>query len=387
MKSFTKDMVLSLFLCIVFALITTPAESRESVSMKKVAIIGFVNIEQSKDVQYIEASITDAIRKSLESSYAFKNFPEAKIKEISETNYFLHEDFHFQSIALNLGLLAKQDLVVTGSYRVVKKKKTMMLYTDVLIIDIGRKKVRSRLTMEDPADDRIGKAIDAIAARINNELADILPDREEWQRKHKSDKVEEETGAGIITEDRKSSIINRYPILRLGYIPWTFTGIMERYDTKVNACMDLFLFRHRYSESTGLDFLIRVKFINESISNTERIQKIGTIGSNFGARIITGTYFAGIQWQPYGILAYQFIPFVREDETNSQAIGGKAYNHIVHGFMIGTGVEFGLLSYFGLFIEMNYGYAPFKSKITGKDYNSDGLNIIVGVTFRVGDLM
>ena len=156
-------------------------------TLKKFLILDFKNIEADPNFQYLEASITDAVRDKLKEQFAFKDMSRDDILKFSSENMLSPEDFHTQSVAFQLGLLLKQDIVINGSFKFKKGQIT----TSVKIFDIGQKKVLKEIQMTGPASGEIFQTIDKIAARIADETKSILPNKDEWQRSGAKEDVAE----------------------------------------------------------------------------------------------------------------------------------------------------------------------------------------------------
>lgn len=89
-----------------------------SAGLKKVLVLDFVNIEQKPDFKYLEDSITDAVKNELARLFAFKETPRYVWEDVARANYLYRNDWNTKSVAMNLGLLSKQDVVIAGGYRV-----------------------------------------------------------------------------------------------------------------------------------------------------------------------------------------------------------------------------------------------------------------------------
>lgn len=153
--------------------------------LKKVAILDFINIEQNASFQYLEISITEAVRNKLAEIYLFVPLSQKKINEIAETNYIFRNDFYTKSVAMHMGIISMQDVVIVGEFRVLNEKSNdITIITDVRIISVSKKKVISEFSVKGPADDRLWDTIDIIATRISKELVNVLPNKDTANQKN-----------------------------------------------------------------------------------------------------------------------------------------------------------------------------------------------------------
>lgn len=170
------------------------AVSLESAELKKVLIMDIINIEKNSNYQYLEVSITDAVAQSLKEKFAFKEAEKKQLENLAEENYFYRDDFYTKSIAMNTGLLSKQDVVISGGFKIIssekakssalkKEKGTEIIATKICILDIAKKKVIAEFVEEGPADSRIFESVEKIAVRISQEAKAVLPSREDWEKK------------------------------------------------------------------------------------------------------------------------------------------------------------------------------------------------------------
>ncbi len=149
---------------------------------KKVLILDFLNSENLPEYKYLEASITEAVQASLKKRFVFEETPRASWQALAEKNYMYKEDNFTKSVTMNLGLLAKQDVVIAGKFRIDKSTEPATVITEVRIVDVaGRKQVAS-FTENGPAGSGIFNTINKIAQRIALESKSVLPSPEEWAR-------------------------------------------------------------------------------------------------------------------------------------------------------------------------------------------------------------
>ena len=152
--------------------------------LKRVAILPFINIEKSSNYNYLETTITTEVKKKLEKNFAFKTLSETLIKKVAAKNFIFHNDLHTKTAAMNIGLLAKQDIVIAGGYKIKRdaKLKKEFIETNVFICDISKKKCISEFVIKGPADNRIFTTIQSIANKITKESVEILPNKAEWKK-------------------------------------------------------------------------------------------------------------------------------------------------------------------------------------------------------------
>ncbi len=152
--------------------------------LKKVLILDFINIDKKENYQYLEDSITESVTTLLKEKFAFKEMRKSKLNEIRKANYIYRDDYHTKSVSMNLGLLGKQDVVISGGYRIeTDKNRKAVIVTDVRIYDISKKNILTEFSMNGPADNRIFNSINEISKRIEKEVRPILPNKKDWEKK------------------------------------------------------------------------------------------------------------------------------------------------------------------------------------------------------------
>lgn len=150
--------------------------------LKKVLVLDFKNILKKKELDYLESSITDAVRNKLKEKFAFQETPRENWQEIAKENFILEEDLYTYSAAINVGFAARQDIVIFGGYIAEKKGGGQELITRVRILDLGKKKQIADFELRNPIDATIFDAVDKIAERIVKEAAAVLPSKEDAAR-------------------------------------------------------------------------------------------------------------------------------------------------------------------------------------------------------------
>lgn len=181
-----RKSVMMKLLILLFMVILVPA-GLFAEQLKKVAILDIINIDKKTSFQYLESSITEAIAKMLTDRYAFRRMQKERLDEITGVNFLYHEDFYTKSVAMNIGLLGSQDVVISGGFRVDDANPNKIsIQTEIRIFDIAKKKAIADFSMKGPADDRIWDTIASISGRIVNEMKPVLPNKDEWKKKEGS---------------------------------------------------------------------------------------------------------------------------------------------------------------------------------------------------------
>jgi len=132
-----------------------------------------------------------------------------KWEEVALENHVFLDDVHNKSVAMTLGLLSKQDIVISGGFTVRRKnieagitkedkiskdkekgpkKESQAAFENVVtvrtvLLDISKKTIISEFTSEAVVDNRIFASIDKLAAMIAEKAKVVLPNKEDWQGK------------------------------------------------------------------------------------------------------------------------------------------------------------------------------------------------------------
>ena len=155
-------------------------------SVLKVMILDVGNTGKNPDYQYLEVSITDAVRDLLKKKFFFHDLSRETILDLAGKNYYFPEDFHTATAGMQMGLSFKQDIVLNGGFSIVKskdKKKADSISTDIRIIDIEKKIVVKQIHAEGYADNRIFESIDELAKKVAEEAKSIFPSKEDMAKR------------------------------------------------------------------------------------------------------------------------------------------------------------------------------------------------------------
>jgi hypothetical protein len=168
---------------LVFAAMAFGFMPAHAAALKKVLVLDFKNILKKAEFNYLEGSITDAVRSKLKQKFAFQEIDRTNWLAKAEENFIIEEDLYTYSAAMNLGIAAKQDVVIYGGYVVENKKNgEQELRARVRILDLGNKREISDFEIKNPIDASIFDAVEKIADRIVKEAAAVLPNKDDADR-------------------------------------------------------------------------------------------------------------------------------------------------------------------------------------------------------------
>ncbi|MBV6494865.1 MAG: hypothetical protein LDLANPLL_02902 [Turneriella sp.] len=172
---------LRVFIFLVFAVLYTAPwqQSLWAASLKKVLILDFKNLDKNPNYDYLETSITDAVRTNLQEKFAFNEMPQSKWQSLAKDNFFLWaEDNYSRSVGLNLGVRAKQDIVVGGYYQAVRNAYgRYIVRAHVFVLDVGKRKIVTEFSIDMPADATLFDSVEKLATRVVKEAKAVLPNK------------------------------------------------------------------------------------------------------------------------------------------------------------------------------------------------------------------
>lgn len=156
-------------------------------ALKKVIILPIINIDKDANFAYLEGSITDSLKERLREKFAFAELPEEKWTLVANENFILRDDFHTRTAAMNLGILANQDIVINGGFKPVNKKiaggkiKTS-IHAVAHLLDVKKKKTIATIELDLPADSELFTAVGQVADRMEAETRKVIPSKEDAAR-------------------------------------------------------------------------------------------------------------------------------------------------------------------------------------------------------------
>lgn len=143
------------------------------------------NIGGRQNHAYIGRSVTDDLRKRITEEFAVKEAPEPAWKSTASANDFIYPDeYYTRSVALQLGILLRQDVVLSGGYRVAPRKGggPDVASFDVYLQGVKDRKIISHITFDTPVDTTLFSRMNELRDKVVVELAKVLPNRRDAAR-------------------------------------------------------------------------------------------------------------------------------------------------------------------------------------------------------------
>jgi hypothetical protein len=201
-----------------FALVLVSTLARVEAAASRVAIIDIKNLSGSPNYDYLEASISDAIKERLKSKFAFSNMSRERWTAIAKDSFFLFEkEYATKSFALGIGLMGRQDLVVGGSFHIEQQK----IITTVHLISPKEKRVIKEFTVSGPADARIFDSVNIIADRVAEEAKSVLPNKDEWEKNNSLADLRDD-------EVSRFNQLSGFAGIALAKLPSYYTGTLDK---------------------------------------------------------------------------------------------------------------------------------------------------------------
>lgn len=300
----------------------------------------------------------------------------------------------------------RTDYIIYGNVSYVDGK----FYVTAKILDrtSGAVVLRRVKTLRFMKRDYIERASKALGTYLISGKEDAVRDFEDYVKEREAGRDEPKRLIG-----RKSNVVGRAPLLRLGY---GFSGLEDSdynsiYNQQiVSILLDLFVWRGRDTAGNGFDFYLRtsLRAYKMSSGKLDKLKSLepaipagATLASDMenleiwglgaGVRYVRGVYLYGVLWQGYLSVTYQYSllldgtdVLVKTSPTEEEEIPMDVANNSPFGIVGAAGVEIGFSPYVGLFAEFDYGYIPLDA--WGKTRNIGGFAFMFGLTLRTSFL-
>jgi|GEM_PF-3236919 len=197
----------------------------------KLLFLGYQQSPRSNDKKfgYVGPTLDEAILTELQKAFIFSTLPRSVWERTAADNHLYAPDFHTLSVAVNLGLITKQDIVVAGSFEVVDGK----ILVETSLYDGNKSVEAKRIKSSLPADARLFEGTEKAAKEIAAQAGSILPNKENWERRYaeiqtdalKLNSIALEGGFSLATYPVPlSSSLQSNTVLGISDIPFLFGG-------------------------------------------------------------------------------------------------------------------------------------------------------------------
>jgi hypothetical protein len=176
-------MVFKIFCC---AFIVSSAYAAHAAHVPAFLFIPVENAGRNPDYEYIGKSATKELNRLIGKNFAVREISERTWRALARENQFIYEDeYHTRSVALQLGLILKRDLVLSGSYLIEPSKDggTDTVFFNVYLQRIKDRKMISHIKFRTPADASIFTRMNEFSSMVIAELSRVLPDKNEAEKK------------------------------------------------------------------------------------------------------------------------------------------------------------------------------------------------------------
>jgi hypothetical protein len=155
-----------------------------AVPTKRLMLLDFKNVLKKADYDFLEKSITDAVRKRLQENFVYSEVEKKDWLGVAKDHYIIEEDLYTYTAAMNLGLNAQPDVAIFGGFVIETRKDSAQqeITARVRILDLSQRKEIADFEVKSIVDSSIFKTIDKIVERIVKEASAVLPSKDAWDQ-------------------------------------------------------------------------------------------------------------------------------------------------------------------------------------------------------------
>ncbi|MFO1471057.1 MAG: hypothetical protein U1F27_08485 [Turneriella sp.] len=151
--------------------------------LKKVLILDVVNIDKNTNYDYLVGSITDALTEKLKTNFAFKETPKADWQSAAQKNdLFFEDESYTKTFAMTLGIRMRQDIAISGGFKVVVIKGQQQMRATLFIIDVPNKKIIGTVEKNMPLTGDMFSKVDELANQLAKSAESVLPGKDFYEK-------------------------------------------------------------------------------------------------------------------------------------------------------------------------------------------------------------
>ncbi|MBN8220793.1 MAG: hypothetical protein J0L53_07700 [Spirochaetes bacterium] len=156
-------------------------------ALKKVLILDVINIDKNPNYDYLVSSITDAFTAKLKENFAYSETSKETWQKAAAAGDLPFEDESYtRTFALSLGLKMRQDIAISGGFRVAVVNRQQVIKTTVFLIDVKNKRIIDTIEKSMPLTGDLFGKVDELAIALTEAAKKVLPGKDYFV-KHEAD--------------------------------------------------------------------------------------------------------------------------------------------------------------------------------------------------------
>lgn len=152
-----------------------------SLAKPRVLVIDWVNLEKNPQLDYLGASIAEAMAAELQKKFVFELMPEREWRASAKENLVQAEDLATASTAIQLGNWNAQSVVISGTFRLKKGAARQTLQIEAALYSIPEEKKVLQFSDELPISSNMFAPLSIMAANFSEKAKDLLPSEESFR--------------------------------------------------------------------------------------------------------------------------------------------------------------------------------------------------------------
>lgn len=161
-----------------FAVAPTLAEP-----LKKVLILDVINLDKEANFDYLVGSITEALKENLKQNFVYLETAKEEWQRAALAHDLVFtEESHTRTYSLDLGIAMKQDIAISGGFKVRTKKGTQVLEVIIFLLDVKKRELIDTVTMQTPTSGEMFTKINKLADQLSLAAAKVLPGKEDYAK-------------------------------------------------------------------------------------------------------------------------------------------------------------------------------------------------------------
>lgn len=167
--------------------------------LKKVLILDVVNIDKNSNYDYLVGSITEALTAKLKENFAFRDTPKDAWQKAAQNNDLLFEDESYtRTFAMTLGIRMRQDIAISGGFRVAVVKGQQVMKATLFLIDVPNRRIIDTVEKNMPLTGDLFSKVDELARDLTKAAEKVLPGKD-YYAKHQDEFAVTQSSLSLVT--------------------------------------------------------------------------------------------------------------------------------------------------------------------------------------------